>query len=143
MLVRTSAIPQYCGQLKRLQNCGLKKSCGTAIADLQNLTSAIPQYCAISDQFTYFLVPFPQLGMFLKINQKNLYNCLFLWKPKTCLKGIIAQDFWPPIFFRESTPYGFLIHTLNLGYHTPLTKFQMPKISSYCPFKTFQKNTWW
>jgi hypothetical protein len=25
ILVRTSAIPQYCGQLNRLRNCGLKK----------------------------------------------------------------------------------------------------------------------
>jgi hypothetical protein len=28
-----------------------KKSCGTAIADLQNLTSAIPQLSAVSGQF--------------------------------------------------------------------------------------------
>jgi hypothetical protein len=59
--------PQYCGQPKRLRT---SKSCGTAIADLQNLTSAIPQLSAVSGQFSYFLVPFPQLRMFLKINQK-------------------------------------------------------------------------
>jgi hypothetical protein len=46
-----------------------KKSGGTAIADLQNLTSPIPQLSADSCQFGYFLVPFPQLGMVLKINQ--------------------------------------------------------------------------
>jgi hypothetical protein len=48
-----------------------KKSCGTAIADLQNLTSAIPQAAPatfLSLFFSYFLVPFPQLKMFLKIN---------------------------------------------------------------------------
>jgi hypothetical protein len=38
-----------------------KKSCRSAIADLQNLTSAIPQLSAISSQFPYFIVLFPQL----------------------------------------------------------------------------------
>jgi hypothetical protein len=38
-----------------------KKSCGNAIADLQNLTSAIAQLSAVSCQVRYFLVPFPQL----------------------------------------------------------------------------------
>jgi hypothetical protein len=47
-----------------------KKSGGIAIADLQNLTSAIPQLSAVSCQFRYFLVPFPQLRMVLIINQK-------------------------------------------------------------------------
>jgi hypothetical protein len=47
-----------------------KKSCGTAIADLQNLTSAIPQLSAVSGQFHYFLVPFPQLRVVLKSNQQ-------------------------------------------------------------------------
>jgi hypothetical protein len=47
-----------------------KKSCGTAITDLQNLTSAIPQLSAVSGKFSFFLVPFPQLRMFLKTNQK-------------------------------------------------------------------------
>jgi hypothetical protein len=50
----------------RLWNC----DCGTAIADLKNLTSAIPQLSAVSCKFRYFLVPFPQLRMVLKINQK-------------------------------------------------------------------------
>jgi hypothetical protein len=49
-----------------------KKSCGTAIADLQNMTSAIPQLSAVSGKFSFFLVPFPQLRMFLKINQKYM-----------------------------------------------------------------------
>jgi hypothetical protein len=52
------ATPQYCGQPNRLLSCGLQKSCGTAIADLQKLTSAIPQLSAVSCQFRYFLVPF-------------------------------------------------------------------------------------
>ncbi len=47
ILVRTSAIPQYCGLQNRLRNCG-QKNCGTMIADLQNLTSAIPQLSAVS-----------------------------------------------------------------------------------------------
>jgi hypothetical protein len=29
------------------------------------------------------------------------------------LKGIVARDFWPLVFFHESTPYGPLIHTLK------------------------------
>jgi hypothetical protein len=48
-----------------------KKSCVTATADLQNLTSAIPQLSAVSGQFPYFIVSFPQLKMFSKINQKQ------------------------------------------------------------------------
>jgi hypothetical protein len=47
-----------------------KKSCGIAIADLQNLTSTIPQLSTVSGQFCYFLVTFPQLRMVLKNNQK-------------------------------------------------------------------------
>jgi hypothetical protein len=60
------------------------------IAGLQNLTSAIPQLSAVSSQFRYFLVLFPQLRMVLKINQKYFYNCLFLWKSKTYPKGTVA-----------------------------------------------------
>jgi hypothetical protein len=47
-----------------------KKSCGTAIADLENLTFAIPQLSTVSCLFRYFLDPFPQLRMVLKINPK-------------------------------------------------------------------------
>jgi hypothetical protein len=40
ILVRTSAIPQYCGQPKRLRNCGLKKlrncDCGPSKFDFRN-----------------------------------------------------------------------------------------------------------
>jgi hypothetical protein len=53
ILVRTSAIPQYCGQPNRLRT---KKSCGTMIADLQNLTSAFcnfPQFPASSATFLF------------------------------------------------------------------------------------------
>ncbi len=32
------------------------------------------------------------------MNQHNFYNCLFLWKPKICLKGTVARDFLPRIF---------------------------------------------
>jgi hypothetical protein len=48
-----------------------KKSCGTAIADLQSLTSAIPQLSAVSGEVPHFIVPLPQLRMFLKIIQKQ------------------------------------------------------------------------
>ncbi len=65
--VRNSAILRTTKSIAELRT---KKSFGTAVADLQNLTSAIPQLSAISYQFRYFLVPFPQLRMDLKINQK-------------------------------------------------------------------------
>jgi hypothetical protein len=55
---------------KLIADLRTKKSCGTAIADLHNLTSAIPQLSAVSFQFRYFLVPFPQHRMVIKINQK-------------------------------------------------------------------------
>jgi hypothetical protein len=55
---------------KSIAELWTKKGCGTAIAYLQNLTSAIPQLSAVSCQFRSFLVPFPQLRMVLKINQK-------------------------------------------------------------------------
>jgi hypothetical protein len=42
--------------------------------------------------------------MVLKINQKYFKNCLFLWKPKTYLKGTVAGDFLPPIFFLINQP---------------------------------------
>jgi hypothetical protein len=65
--LRNSAILQSTKSIAELRT---KKSCGTAVADLQNLTSAIPQLSAVSCQFRYFLVPFPQLRLDLKINQK-------------------------------------------------------------------------
>jgi hypothetical protein len=40
--------------------------------------------------------------MVLKMNQKYFYNCL---KLKTCLKGTVAQDFLPWIFFHELTGF--------------------------------------
>jgi hypothetical protein len=81
-------------------DCGVanEKSCGTAIADLQNLTFAILQLSAVSCQFCYFLVPFPQLRM-VKINQKYLCNCLFLWKQKLALKGQLHEIFTSNFFF--------------------------------------------
>jgi hypothetical protein len=53
ILVRTSAILRTTKSIAELRT---KKSCGSAIADLQNLTSAIPQLSAISSQFPYFTV---------------------------------------------------------------------------------------
>jgi hypothetical protein len=37
----------------------------------------------------------------------NGCNIIFL----IFLKGTVARDFWPLVFFHESTPYGPLIHT--------------------------------
>jgi hypothetical protein len=67
-----------------------KTSCGTEIANLQNLTSAIPQLSAVSCQFRYFLVPFPQLRMVLKINRKCFRTVCFSGNQKICLKGKVA-----------------------------------------------------
>jgi hypothetical protein len=86
-------------ETKSIAELRTKKRCGAAIADLENLTSAIPQLSAVSCQFHYFLVPFPQLRMVFKINQKYFQDCLFLWKPKICLKGTVAEDLLPLIFF--------------------------------------------
>jgi hypothetical protein len=58
--------------IKSFAELRTKKSGGTAIADLQNLTFAIPQLSAVSCQFRYFLVPFIQPRTVLKINQKYL-----------------------------------------------------------------------
>jgi hypothetical protein len=66
--------------------CGLK-SYRTAIADLQNLTSAIPQLSAVSCQFCYFLVPFPQLRMVFKISKKIFRTVCFSGNQKFALKG--------------------------------------------------------
>jgi hypothetical protein len=65
--LRNSAILQTTKSIAELRT---EKSCGTAVADLQNLTSAIPHLSAVSCQFRYFLVPFPLLRVDLKINPK-------------------------------------------------------------------------
>jgi hypothetical protein len=62
--LRNSAILRTNKTIAELQT---KKSCGIAIADLQNMTSAILQLSAVSGRFNHFLVPFPQLRLFLKI----------------------------------------------------------------------------
>jgi hypothetical protein len=48
---------------KSIAELRTKKRCGSAIADLQNMTSAIPQLSAVSSQLSYFILPFPQLRM--------------------------------------------------------------------------------
>jgi hypothetical protein len=50
-------------------------------------TSAIPQLSAVSGQFHYFLVPFPQLRMVLKINQKNILEPSVSLETKFAVKG--------------------------------------------------------
>jgi hypothetical protein len=65
----------------------IQKSCGTAIADLQNLTSAILQLSAVSGHFPYLLVPFSQRRMLKKSTKNNFYNRLFNRNQKLVLKG--------------------------------------------------------
>jgi hypothetical protein len=150
---------------KSIAELRTKKSCGSAIADLQNLTSAIPQLSAISSQFPYFIVPFPRLRMLKKSTRNNvgIQSSLSMEIKKIALKGQQHEMFGMQFFFQESTPYGFLIHTLKLGYcdlkpnwkifysmtqevHMGwFTKKQRPKILCYCPFKIISKTkkTWW
>jgi hypothetical protein len=87
------------------------KSCGTVIADLQNLTSAILQLSAVSFQFCYFLVPFPQLMMVLKITKNIFRTVCFCENQKLALKRQCYMIFDLLIFFQELTE--FPVHTLN------------------------------
>jgi hypothetical protein len=64
-----------------------KKSCGTAIADLQNLTSAIPQLSAVSGQFKLISSPFSLAQDGLKINQNIFRTVCFYRNQKLALKG--------------------------------------------------------
>ncbi len=81
-------------------NCGVgdKQSCGTAIVDLQNWTSAIPQLSAVSCQFCYFLIPFSQFRMVLKINQKYFRTVCFSGNQKLILKGQLHGIFYLRFF---------------------------------------------
>ncbi len=99
-----------------------KKSFRTAIVDLQNWTSAIPQLCSLRPVLL-LSSPFSSAQNVFKNQPKIILNRLFLWKQQICLKGIVAWDFGLQFFFHESTPYGFLIHSLALGYHTLMNKF--------------------
>jgi hypothetical protein len=65
--------PQFRNIADNKNDCGIaaKKSCGTAITDLQNLTSAILQLSTVSGQFPYFIVHFSSAQYALKINQKQ------------------------------------------------------------------------
>ncbi len=99
-----SATPQYCGQPNRLRNCGLKK-----VAELRLRTFKIwlPQF-RNSQQFpasSATFCPFSSAQDGLKKSPKIFFECLFLGKPKTCLKGTVARNCWS--FFHGST--GFLI----------------------------------
>ncbi len=98
ILVRTSAIPQYCGIPNRLRNCGLKK-----VAELRLRTFKIwlPQF----RNFLHSPASYPSLCIPLILSSgcfenqsKAIFTSLFQWKPKTCLKGTVARDFWPLIF---------------------------------------------
>jgi hypothetical protein len=81
---RNSAILRTTKTIAELRT---KKSCGTAIAELQNLTSAIPQLSADSGQFSCFLVPFQQLRIFLKSSKNNCRIVCFYGNQKLTLKG--------------------------------------------------------
>ncbi len=59
--LRNSAILRLTKSIAELRT---KKSCGTVIADLQNLTSAIPQLSAVSSQSATFLSLFLSSGWF-------------------------------------------------------------------------------
>jgi hypothetical protein len=97
--LRNSAILRTTKSFAELRT---KKSCGTAIADLQNLTSAT--LCS--------LLPIPLLsGTF-----SSAQDCLVLWKPKTCLKGTVVQDYFLPlIFFHEPRPDSTVNDMLKIG----------------------------
>ncbi len=79
--LRNSAILRTTNSIAKLRT---KKSCGTAIADLQNLTSAIPQLSAVSGQFPYFI-----------------YKNLPQWKQKFALKGQYHEIIGLRFFFHE------------------------------------------
>jgi hypothetical protein len=96
--VLISATPQHCGQPNRLLSWGLKKVVELRLRTFKNLISAIPQFSAVSCQFHYFLVPFPQLRIVLKINQGYFKNCLFLLKTKLALKGELHEIFTSSFF---------------------------------------------
>jgi hypothetical protein len=83
---RNSAILQTTKSIAELQT---EKCCRTAIADLQNLTSAIPQLSAVSCQFCYFLVPFSLLRVVFKIKQKYFTTVYFSGNQKLAL-GTVA-----------------------------------------------------
>ncbi len=72
---------------KTIAELRTKESCGIAIADLQNLTSALPQLSAVFFQFGYFWVPFPLLRMVLKITKNIFRTVCFSGNRKLYLKG--------------------------------------------------------
>ncbi len=118
---------QYFGQPNRLRNCGLKKlrncDCGPSKFDFRNSATLcrIRPVLLLSSPF------------------------LFLWKTKTCLKGTVARDFWPPIFFwiwksraycpfkillTAKIPGGYKIYNFKLLHAKNLPKIAEVKLSS-------------
>jgi hypothetical protein len=78
-----------------------KTSCGIAIADLQNLTSAIPQLSTVSCQFRYVIVPFASAQDGFK-NQPKLFLELFVsLETKLALKGQLHEIFFSDFFVDE------------------------------------------
>ncbi len=68
------------------------------------MTSAIPQLYLQSPANSLLSVTFFSAQDGLKNRSKIFLNCLVLWKPKSCLKGTVAQDYLPLIFFHEPRP---------------------------------------
>jgi hypothetical protein len=98
--VRTSAILRTTILIAELRT---KKSCGTAIADLQNFYFRISATFPSIPPVRYFLVPFLQLRMVLKINQKFLESYVSL-KTKNLPERDSSTRFLSRIFFLyEST----------------------------------------
>ncbi len=129
ILVRTSAIPQYFGQSKLLQNCGLKK-----VAELQSRTSRFDfrnsaTLCSLR-QVKLLSCPFSSAQDVFKNQPKMFLELSVSMKTKKVPWRGTSTIFLASDFFSWSDPYGLLIHNLILGYHTPLNKFQRPKISS-------------
>ncbi len=118
ILVRNSAISQYCGQPKRLRNCGLKK---VSELWLRTFNIWLPQFrnsLQSSASSATFLSLFLSSGRFKKSTKNNFWIVYFFGNQKLVLKGQQHENFWPQNFFMNRPPYGFLIHT-HLGYHTP------------------------
>jgi hypothetical protein len=96
-------------QPKQLRKC----DCGPSKFDFRNSTTL----CSFRlVQLLY--CPFSSAQL-----KNNFRIVCFYGNQKLALKRTVAGDFWSQISVNEWTLYGFLIHTLNLGYHTPPNKF--------------------
>ncbi len=91
ILVRTSAIPQYCGQIYWLQNCGLEK---VGELQLQTFKIWLPQFCNSPHSpasFATFLSLFLCSGWFQKSPKNNFRIVCFYRNQKLALKGLSSE----------------------------------------------------